>query len=999
MIKQFFNSLIYFTMFVTTHHILGCSDNSGNDPESKAMLSVKSMDIQNIYDILSEYPGLESLFTSGDMAISEFEDKLFNNFLGDTSTADTLIYIRDSLPNIINTGTSTMQIFSEEVQTEMGNKGILPDFLGAFSVFSEGIMDLDEQKKESLYLYFDELSKHDETSNSDRRIFDYMTDILSDIIEYLSLLEEEKVNPFMRVLIGEFMRMKSPEDGKLDFVDIDMLIEKFTMTAPESFVDIFKGLKLLLYDDEFKDTFAEAFNGFGNFLGDKKTFYLYKDFFIELYKNYNIESLGALVEQMWDEGPLIGDEVESMGISVYGSRESDGKMDYALQSLLLHPSIVSKTMETFYNFEKEGYGIDKTWDQFIEMMSRDPFCAPLKGSPKYGDGAFYKPNENVSYKNLSSLKAAIAMANRWNIPFTFTCPYLYEDEESKGAKQFMRMLIPGADTLLASPFLWTEIFEKAPDKFMGSGHPVTEKKGYGVMRNGTYVAPVCSGIYNAADVAVHIIGDSLYNGPYDNIYDNLNWLFYERKLYFTIDLVQLAPHIPLLKTLVSPFFALLGIKELPVTALKVEGAMSLVNTEVGELIEELPEAITLGMIQAGIPEIVVAPIANLFKEILPVGDHVENSSKIYLMSQDVRELATIGYSLAYYDEDAFHMDRLLDIRHPDNYCYFYDTRGYSFEKNADKANPMLNFGGAVCVASYLLYKDAVEGISLSLQSVPDAQLAAKEELGLIYPMGYLLNTLSPFSGIITEQPIYDVPDNKITPFIGCFEPLLMAEEYGFLNNLFKLMAVMGKPDLKTAREHVLKGLSKLVATISKDTRSTYTLAAEVLRIIDTAIDNEKRWDSFNVFIEGWGHLLSTTSTHEIVTDFVDFVDYIIRVDLTDEDYRLAAESVVDIFKNGTRKRILTRGFMHITNFFDELDKSQNWEDILETLNQAFNNDGVLSYVFKGLEKKPDMPWSQIMEDADRFLHSELMKSYEDGSFWKDVYHLMDFLSEAIVEKE
>lgn len=990
-----FKAFVYPIVCIILYYVSGCSSSKNDDSEKKTLLSLESNGTKNFYDLLEDYPGLESLFTAGDMTILEFEDLLFGDFLGNVPTADTMIYVKDAFPKLINSGTSTAYIFSGEVAAEMESKGPVPDFLGAFSIFSEGIMALDEENKESLYKYFDQLVRLDAASGNDRRIFDYIVDLMNGFIGYLSTVEDEDINKLMHTLVVEFTRFKLPEEGKLDFVDVDKLIEKFTAKAPEGMVEVFEGLKLLLQDKEFKEVFTKILSALGKFLGDPKAFSEYKAFFLNLFDSYTSSSLGETIERMWDEGPIIGPEMESMGIERYGA---DGTMSYALQELLMHPEILNLGLETFYNFKKEGFGFEKSDDQLRTMMRRNPFCSDRKGEGEYGNGEFYEPNENVSYKNLSTFKALVALLSRWNVPFTFTCPFLYETKGAKGAKQFMRNMIPGADSLPASALIWTEIYEKAPDKYMGSGHPVDYKKGYGMMLNKKYVAPACPGILTPANVAMYIMGDSVHNGPHDNIYDNLRWMLYEREMFVTLDLVQISPHIPLLKGLASPVFNLLGIKELPITVLKMNGAIELLNLEVGQLIRDLPNAITLGMIQVGIPDIIVVPIVNVFKQILPVGDHLDKSSKVYLMPQDVREMSTLVYSLAYYDENAFHLDRLLDIRHPKNYKYFYDIRDYTFEKNADKANPLWNLMAPLCVASCIAFNEAVGTIPRSLEYVPERQKAARETLGMIFPLSYLNNMVGPFTEIPTENSIYDIPDNKIMPVFEYLEPLLLADEYGFFENFFDMMAVIGKPELKAAREKALWGLSKLVATIDKDTRSTYTLASELLRITGTAVEDNSRWDSFELFIEGWHKLLDTESGNEILTDFVDFVDYMIRVDMTDEDYKQAAESVIKVFEKGTGERILTRGLYHITTLFDEFDQSKNWDDTLDMLEHAIRPDGgVLSYVFKGLEKDPEMPWCQIVEDADKFLHSEIMKSYEEGSFWKDIYHLLDFLTEAIEE--
>lgn len=57
--------------------------------------------------------------------------------------------------------------------------------------------------------------------------------------------------------------------------------------------------------------------------------------------------------------------------------------------------------------------------------------------------------------------------------------------------------------------------------------------------------------------------------------------------------------------------------------------------------------------------------------------------------------------------------------------------------------------------------------------------------------------------------------------------------------------------------------------------------------------------------------------------------------------------------------------------------------------------GPMDYVISGMEKDPEIPWNDVLIDMDAFFRSELMNQYKEGSFWKDLYYLLDFLSTAI----
>ena len=63
--------------------------------------------------------------------------------------------------------------------------------------------------------------------------------------------------------------------------------------------------------------------------------------------------------------------------------------------------------------------------------------------------------------------------------------------------------------------------------------------------------------------------------------------------------------------------------------------------------------------------------------------------------------------------------------------------------------------------------------------------------------------------------------------------------------------------------------------------------------------------------------------------------------------------------------------------------------------EALKDDLLLYYIIRGLEKDPVIPWRDVLSDMDRFLHSEMMKNYEEGSFRKDVFYFLEFISEAV----
>ena len=100
-------------------------------------------------------------------------------------------------------------------------------------------------------------------------------------------------------------------------------------------------------------------------------------------------------------------------------------------------------------------------------------------------------------------------------------------------------------------------------------------------------------------------------------------------------------------------------------------------------------------------------------------------------------------------------------------------------------------------------------------------------------------------------------------------------------------------------------------------------------------------------------------------------------------------------KKGSEQRVLTRALFHTSMILDEIDKMHIWSDTVTMMNEALKEDGIYNYLVHGLEKDPEISWNDVLLDTDRFIHSELMKEYEEGSFWKDIYYFLNFLAEAI----
>lgn len=988
-----FNSILICSLLLVT--LPGCSGTGEpNSPEKKIRACIAASELDYIYDVLEDYPPLESCFTGTGLEIAEFEKRLFGDFLGNDSTADVLVALLDLFPSLIDTGTATSaQTFSKEVQEEMESKGPIPDLMAAVGALTNNIVSVEKEKIAPFYDYLEKLDESENNAPSEFETVEYIIDILLRVIDYFTTLGDDDINLFMNLTITDLNGCKDTEDGKLDFLDFEELIEKFTTNAPVGLSKILQGAKAVFYDEELKNSLSDVFYAFGEFLGDDQTYSILKSLIENLYVHYNVTTLGGLIEAIWDEGPLIGPEVKKMDTDGYGK---DGKSGIALRELLMDVDVLNVLLQTIYEFDKMGYSLNQLDETLIKMVHTDNLGFDLKGEGEFGGGNFYEPNAMFSFKNFSNLKGLIGFVTRWSTPLTLTANTMYEEEGALETKENIRKLIPEADEIPMSSIIWSEIYERNSDKEMGCGKPVAEKKGYGTMINGVYVAPLCPAVLTGASMCLYNFGDGIMNGPYDNIYDNQKWITSERTFYLIIDLVQFIPKIPVLKDVVMPFFKAMGIKTLPVTAFKGNGMTSLIYLEVKSIIDNLPEAMSLAMLKNGIPDWLAPFIVDQLKKYMILGYPVEGTDRLYLFPQDVRDSWTIGITLSYWDSEAFHPDRISDMGNPGNYTWNYDVRSYSYEKNRDTANGSLPLIGALAVANYNVYNEVVGGLPLTLESVPARQDAARKAFhGIIYPFDYAANILAAVYERASEAPIYDVPDSEIMPFLEYLEPLIGMESKGVIDSVTKVITLLGKPELRKARKNILEGLAEVVKTIDEGSEATYTAAYECLEAGEKAKYDSRRWVTFKQSLAAGDNLFSRESSYQIVDGLIGLLDHLTSVDISDENWALATEGIIDAVGKSVKQRVLTRSAIHLTTTLDAIDAKHIWADTLRVAEEALVPGGMMNYVLTGIERDTRYTWAEICIDSNEFLHSDLMASYDEGTFWKDIYYLLSFLAEAL----
>ena len=94
------------------------------------------------------------------------------------------------------------------------------------------------------------------------------------------------------------------------------------------------------------------------------------------------------------------------------------------------------------------------------MTETDAFCFDQKGSGEFGNGEFYEPTKDFSFKTFSAFRGILALLHRWNIPLTLTADYMFETNGSEESKKMIRSLVPEADSVSVGFMVWSEVWEK-----------------------------------------------------------------------------------------------------------------------------------------------------------------------------------------------------------------------------------------------------------------------------------------------------------------------------------------------------------------------------------------------------------------------------------------------------------------------------------------------------------------------------------------------------------
>ncbi len=990
------------------------------DIAEKAHEAREENNYKNIYDLLIDYPALESFFTYGDLDKTTFEHELFHDVLGDQDYADTIVSLVDTLPPLFEPIKRHTTDLSGKESDGIDAKAPLPGLISNMAILTQNSVTLPLDQKNPIYNYLDGLNNSGNMiemrrGDGSRGTMTYIRDLVADIVNQLADIDEHYVDAFMDILVMEMNAMRDPQNNEIDFADIDELLNEIAenQESKQGLIKMALGIKEICYNPDTQAALKNLLHSVGDFLGNPETKELISQLIQDLYNEYGQDTrFGELLDRAWTRGDPIGPWVEKMGIEGYGK---EGKKQMTLRKLLLLPNVLNAIVEWISTMDQLGYSVDTVDDWLMNMANNDPFLHNrIEDNAAGGFGPlgkeFYQPTDHISFKNYSSLRGILQWARRASVPMSVTAPFLWESEphsllDSETAVSMIRALIPTIDDIPITCFLWFDMYEKGDGYEMGHGRPVTEmpKDGYGVMENGIYQAPLMSAVLNTSTMIALLVGDCLINGPYDNIHDNMGWLLYGRQFYFRIDLMQLLPRVAIVGPGLTEMLKMItGKNSLPILLWQGK-AQEFIYLTISQLINDISNNLSAELTKKKVSQPVADYITFIIKSILPLGYPGEDPSNLFLLPKEWRDMwPSVQTLVSHYDPDAFHVDRFINENHPKHHL-FYDTSHYSYrDENGninDTINPFLSVIGAVCIACNQEYKKVVDRYPLTLDAVGQRQTAAKETFGgIIYPIDAIMSIISVLTEYDSETPEYSLSDQDHT-LLRAVEPLLGQESFGVIDSIMDFICLLGKNEMKNARWHLLEGLAQVVSTTDEGIMplgdgdvlpKPYTLGSALIRLAAKVNNDIDYKDFLETAVDTGGKILSPGNS--TVASLVGMMALFTGVDIPDENFVRALEGILQVLEESTKDRLVSESLVDLSIILDQLNNAHVWGGTLNLAKDTLAPDGLITYIILGLQKDPNYSWDDILNDTSNFLNSDLMMSYDEGSFWKDIYYLVNFMA-------
>ena len=97
----------------------------------------------------------------------------------------------------------------------------------------------------------------------------------------------------------------------------------------------------------------------------------------------------------------------------------------------------------------------------------------------------------------------------------------------------------------------------------------------------------------------------------------------------------------------------------------------------------------------------------------------------------------------------------------------------------------------------------------------------------------------------------------------------------------------------------------------------------------------------------------------------------------------------------TEDHLFSRSLIDLTDIIKHLNSTHSWGNMAGVMKASLKENGLVAYLVDGIKKAANYTWDQVLNDTDKFLHSDLIMDYKAGSFWHGMKSLIDFLVKAI----
>ncbi len=538
----------------------------------------------NLIVLLDRFP---SLFLPREVADDLFPSGVRDEMSEKGPLQDAFFATTETMQNIMSLPPEDKQViydFLDMLSGKTVNREFMNDTVAAFLRLAANSLgycaaSVDEDGKreliEKLIALLDHIIRINDPDSlvTNEEVFAGMRSWAYEFIAYYAAADRDRVNADIAPLLSDLSSMKARRPGELDFVDIDEFINRNVsvsgasaylfnladMTRYENVITVSAWLTRMSEAERVRESFRPVLMALGAFMRQDESRAALKQVLASLRDRYGNgrdgnRALADLLVRVWSEGQEVGDWVRTKNGSPYPGYGQSQNLSIA--HLLTQPQLVNSMLVWINRLKGQGYRIDGVGQGFADAITHDPQVQPRDS------GRTYPFPGSFEYQNFSWFRGLLKLASRFSQPLTPASSFLYEHEDGErnwinegGFNRLVEFFVDAHKIPMAS-FVWSDVYERNdPDpRGLPGAHPkrTNEDNRYGVFideigddgrPNGQrrFIAPVFPELITGTEVAFYAGADCLFNGPYDNYYENGNWLFYERNFYCVIDLIQFLP--------------------------------------------------------------------------------------------------------------------------------------------------------------------------------------------------------------------------------------------------------------------------------------------------------------------------------------------------------------------------------------------------------------------------------------------------------------------------